>query len=704
MNMSTVAATTPTTIGSTYTESFLKKLTDRVPGMLYQVIFYADGKVEYPFVSSGCKDIYGIEPDAVMKDASLIANLWHPDDVGGYVSRVEECKKTLQPFEYESRIVLPDGKIKWLKINSKPELLSNGAILFNGVRIDITRQKNADALLRESEARITSLINSTNDRIVCIDREYRITVANEAALEYIRADGYSENVFGKSVFEFIAEHEQSFWRRNLDRTLLGEQFVANLTRQSLHGTRYHEITFNPVLNDDGDVMGASAFLRDITDAKRAEEKILENSLQLDAAADIANIAFWTYHIPTALFTLNDRFYALCGRAAAEFNGYQLPLSTFLQEFVAPDDRAMFQERLLKLVGTHQTVFKNNIEYQMPHGDRSVRFMSLSCYTQGAQLEVFGVVQDVTERKKNEAELKQLNQELSRRMKEIQDTQAFLVQSEKMSSLGQMVAGIAHELNTPIGYVSNNVQLAHTRFTSLATLYAASLQAIEDIYAGRHLEALEKMQRVSASPNGTLGELEETIRRTERLFNGMSTGLEQMANLVRSMRNFSRLDEAEMKKADLNDSLQSCLLMIGHQFKDKDVELVTRYGKIPPVDCYPAQLNQVFLNLIQNAIHAVEKKTERRLSISTASEDGFVVVRVTDNGTGIPKHVQPKIFDPFFTTKPVGQGTGLGLSICYNIVQKHGGSLSFETEEGKGTTFIVKIPEVEFMTSGGGQSL
>jgi signal transduction histidine kinase len=302
---------------------------------------------------------------------------------------------------------------------------------------------------------------------------------------------------------------------------------------------------------------------------------------------------------------------------------------------------------------------------------------------------YGVCIDITE-------LKALEAELQARLVQIQETQNHLIQSEKMSALGQMVAGIAHELNTPIGYASNNVAIIRERFNSTTALLRKAIEAQESVYAGELESAFEKMQSVSNSPNGTLGELDETLRRTERLFAGVSTGFEQMTNLVRSMRNFSRLDEADMKKADINEGVKGCLLMVGHMLKDKDVELTTEYGAIPQVDCFPAQLNQVFLNLVGNAIHAVEEKPNGHVHVQTSHQGDYVVVRVIDNGKGIPKHAQKKIFDPFFTTKPVGKGTGLGLSISYDIVKKHNGELSFESEEGVGTTFIVKIPAVEFM--------
>ncbi|MBC8042712.1 MAG: PAS domain-containing protein [Rhizobacter sp.] len=303
--------------------------------------------------------------------------------------------------------------------------------------------------------------------------------------------------------------------------------------------------------------------------------------------------------------------------------------------------------------------------------------------------------DVTAQKLAGEEMRRLNNDLQEKIKQIQETQAYLIQTEKMSSLGQMVAGIAHELNTPIGYTSNNIAMIQERFVTMSSALSKALQAQEMIYSDQLEQALGVIEEVRAQISQD--QLQNMITRSDRLFAGVRSGLDQMTSLVRGMRNFSRLDEADMKKADIHEGLKNSILMVGHLLKDSGVQISTHYGNLPPVDCFPAQLNQVFLNLITNAIQAVEQKQQGEVSIWTSLEDHFAVVRITDNGPGIPKHVQPKIFDPFFTTKPVGQGTGLGLSICYDIMKRHGGTLTFETEENVGTSFIVRVPAVEFKT-------
>jgi signal transduction histidine kinase len=293
-------------------------------------------------------------------------------------------------------------------------------------------------------------------------------------------------------------------------------------------------------------------------------------------------------------------------------------------------------------------------------------------------------------------IEKLNHELENNLRKLRETQAYLIQNEKMSSLGQMAAGLAHELNTPIGYVNTNVVLVRERFIELAQTLRRALRAHELIYNDKFEEAVEEMQAIAKSPYGTIAELDEAEERVLRLLAASQSGLEQMAGLVRSMRNFSRLDEAEMKKADIHEGIKGSLLMLAPQFRHHDIQVTTEYGDLPTIECYPAQLNQVFLNIIQNAVHALEGRPNPRIHISTAQENGHIVIRISDNGPGIPKEIQSKIFDPFFTTKPVGKGTGLGLSIAYSIIKKHNGEIFFETEIEKGTTFIIRIPIQDFI--------
>ena len=807
------------------------KTANTVPGMIYQIVFHPDGSVSYPYVSEGCRTIYGIAPEAAMRDASILTKMWHPDDIGEYMRRVEECRRTLKPFDMECRIVLPDGTIKWLRVNSVPEPQPDGSLCFYGIRTDITAQKQTEAILNQQRIQMNAAADLAKlafwegdvqkQTLLFNDRYFALlgTTAQQAGGYTISLEKYLEYVLPEDV-PVMLQHLQNMLS---NPTLMRGETMYRIRRLDNGQIRYLKAIFNVERNAEGVPVRLFGPIQDVTEQEETLLALRQQQLQMNAAADLAKMVFYESDVQT-LF-LNDRYFAMLGTTAQQEGGYAMSVQKYLEKFVLPED-------VPAIIQSSQSAFANpslmrgETMYRIRRPDNGeIRYLkviyNVERNAEGVPVRLFGPIQDVTEQEETllalrqseekfrktvssvpgmvyeftvlpdgtmvmpyvsegcrdlfgiepeaimkdlmsvwssimlpddiavaqvaiaesaanlspfvyEArcslptgkniwtrfygrpvkrddgtvlwygvcvditELKALEAELKARLKEIQETQKHLIQSEKMSALGQMVAGIAHELNTPIGYASNNVLIIRDRFRNISSLLRKALEAHDCIYSNQLEQAFAKMQEVAHSPNGTIAELDETIRRTDRLFAGISSGFEQMANLVKSMRNFSRLDEAEMKKADINEGLRSCLLMIGHQFKDKNIELITEYGEIPMVDCFPAQLNQVFLNLIANAIHAVEEKPEGKIHVSSTLEDGYVMVRVKDNGKGIPKHIQDKIFDPFFTTKPVGKGTGLGLSICYNIVQKHKGQLYFETTEGVGTTFIVKIPAVDFL--------
>jgi signal transduction histidine kinase len=279
-------------------------------------------------------------------------------------------------------------------------------------------------------------------------------------------------------------------------------------------------------------------------------------------------------------------------------------------------------------------------------------------------------------------------ELSDANRELKETQAQLIQSEKMSSLGQLVAGIAHEINTPVAYVKNSLGSVDGQLEAYARLFAMTGELLAMLERGdapdQELDA--QFARVSAElrafeSSRPAGELRGLVR--DGLY-----GIDQIAQLVAGLKDFSRLDRGARQRFDVHQGLDSTLLIARHLLKGIAVE--KRYGATPPLLGAPSQLNQVFLNLVTNAAQAIEGP-DGRITLTTGERDGEVYVSVADNGGGIAPEVLPKIFDPFFTTKPVGQGTGLGLSICYQIVEQHGGRIEVDSTPGRGTTFTVHLP-------------
>jgi len=320
-----------------------------------------------------------------------------------------------------------------------------------------------------------------------------------------------------------------------------------------------------------------------------------------------------------------------------------------------------------------------------------------------------LAKEIQRRKQAEEALWKVNEELEIRVEErttalqetlneLQLTQTQLIQAEKMSSLGQLVAGVAHEINNPVSFISGNLQHARKYTEDLINL----IELYQQIYPNTTLEIQEQIEVI---------ELDFLIQDITKLFQSMRVGTERIQKVVKSLRNFSRLDEAELKPVNIHEGIDSTLMILEHRLQatheSSEITVIKKYGQLPDVTCYPCQLNQVFINIIANAIDALEESAfsskisnnkklitdNPQIQIHTKVFDKkWVSITIADNGPGINEQVISKLFDPFFTTKPVGKGTGLGLSVSYQIiVEKHGGQISCFSTAGKGTEFVIKIP-------------
>lgn len=300
----------------------------------------------------------------------------------------------------------------------------------------------------------------------------------------------------------------------------------------------------------------------------------------------------------------------------------------------------------------------------------------------------GVVLDVL--RAMDASLAQRSRELERAYARVKASQLQLVQSEKMASLGQMVAGLVHEINTPLGYVRNNVEMTRTAVADAGRLigvYEAINRGLfgEDVeppadLPDRLAEAGELRRRVDESALTDIGEL----------LGDSLHGLGQIGELIDNLKNFSRLDQGLVQKADLNQLVASALRIVQHVMRKRGIEVTCHSGELPEIECAPAQINQVLLNLLNNAAQAIEHD-HGRITLRTQAMGGRVLVMVEDNGKGIEQKHLERIFDPFFTTKEVGKGTGLGLSIAHQIVSRHHGLLRVVSRPGVGTRFLLALP-------------
>ena len=286
------------------------------------------------------------------------------------------------------------------------------------------------------------------------------------------------------------------------------------------------------------------------------------------------------------------------------------------------------------------------------------------------------------------ETQQQAKKLTQTLKQLKQSQTQLIQTEKMVTVGQLVAGIAHEINNPVNFIYGN--LAHVRE------YVKELLSVINIYREYSPQLNSKIQE-KLNKN----DLDFLIEDLPKILSSMEIGTERISKIVRALRNFSRLDEAQAKGVNIHEGIDSTLLILRHKLNvkvhsNRCIEIVKNYAKLPDLECYPAQLNQVFMNILSNAFDALEEydvQKNPKIEIFTENNDDHVTIRIVDNGPGMTKKVQNRIFDPFFTTKTVGKGTGLGLSISYQIVvENHKGQLKCISKLGQGTQFYITIPK------------
>ncbi|MFD3001849.1 tetratricopeptide repeat protein [Pontibacter toksunensis] len=267
------------------------------------------------------------------------------------------------------------------------------------------------------------------------------------------------------------------------------------------------------------------------------------------------------------------------------------------------------------------------------------------------------------------------------------TQEQLIHSEKMASLGQLTAGVAHEINNPINFVSAGIDSLRANFADIMEVLSGylALKPEED-----NKMQLQKLARIKKEM-----EVEELMEESEQLLVSIKNGATRTKEIVKSLKNFTRLDESSLKKANIHEGIDSTLVILNNQIKGR-IKVVKNYGELQEINCYPGQLNQVFMNILNNAAQAI--KGEGTIAIKTYKEDDYVVIKIKDTGMGMTEEVKKHIFEPFFTTKDVGEGTGLGLSITYGIIEKHHGKIDVESEPGVGTEFTIRIPLVLSGTS------
>lgn len=507
------------------------------------------------------------------------------------------------------------------------------------------QEKELLASITASESKYRSLFENASDGIF---------VYSDAEGGFIMANKVLEDILGRTSHELRNTHFTDVIHPT-DRERIVAIHTARL-RGEPAPTHYQLLVVNAKTGENvhcdmtihrtEDPLHTTGAVRDISEKVRLEEEV-RRLAQLPETNPFPVLRFdrdggLLYMNPVA-----RRFPADLGRPEKQ-----------IMDLLPADFRSLIQ----RLIDTNTTIVDGRLEV-------ADRVLSVTYRPLAESKQIYVWLIDVTERNRAEERVHVYASELERANRELRDAQTQLVQSEKMAALGALVAGVAHEINTPLGSIHANTDVSRRALSVLRDNLPEPGDPVTSSKSERFLRALAI--------------LEEANRTSV-------TASDRIISFVRSLRNFARLDEAELKTVDIHEGLESTLTLVYHEYKNR-IEIVRDYGQLPPITCFPNQMNQVFMNLIVNAIHATPK--EGKITISTRSQDQHFMVTISDTGVGIPPENMRRIFDPGFTTKGVGQGTGLGLSIVYKIIQAHGGRIDVESEVGRGTSFRITCPIV-----------
>ncbi len=547
-------------------------------------------------------------------------------------------------------------------------------------------KRSAQAQLSDSYAQLLAYMEGPDYiNIYSLDRNYNYISFNSFHKKEMKEIMNAKADVGKSILEIWPDSMAKSMRSHYDRALAGEHFMVT----SEFDGKYYQQIFNPIYNKQNKVIGLNSNFINITDRVNVQKELEKYREHLEVLVEertkeiTKQKEFFQGIIdqdPNLIFVRNSEGkYILVNTAAARTFGLTVDeligksvLSTHFDkeeaEEILEEDKRILKDDLV-------ISFEDNVKFT--ESNDKWYYVNKSRLRLGEEFFILGVFVDITHLKNTEKRLQFANEELNQTINKLKSAQFKLIESEKMASLGQLTAGIAHEINNPINFVAGNVMPLMQDLDDLKKL-------VNELTSDREGVSKETLDRMVKDYD-----LEFLIEEMEMLLKGVKDGADRINGIVKNLGTFASPEEKDLTSYNVAVGLQSTIDLVKYNVRNR-IEFIIDFDELPSINCFPNKLNQVFLNLINNAIQAIPQEGKIHISAKLIDEE-LIEIRVRDTGEGIPDHVKSKIFDPFFTTKEVGKGTGLGLPLSFSIVEQHGGNLSFESEVGRGTIFTINLP-------------
>lgn len=599
------------------------------------------------------------------------------------------------------QIFMPAPHEIWMR------LLVMGAVIIFAIfaQFMFNRQKRAKEATEHAYAELNQIFETSANGMRLVVKDFKVFRVNET---FLTLTGVSrDEAVNKRCYETFRGPMCHTPECPLTRVLGGEELVVCEIEKERNDGRIVPcvLVATPFVGPDGELIGIVENFKDVTERVRAvnalqkahdemEQRVEERTAELTDRNKQFKLEISERKLAEeALRKSEARFRKMTEKRTA---GIVIVDRNGTVRFANVAAKRLFGLRGEELVGRMfgfplTAGGSTEINIIRRHAEAAVAEMGVVEMEWEGEIAYIASLHDISERKRTEEALKKSRDELEKALSELTNTQTKMIQSEKMASIGQLAAGVAHEINNPTGFVSSNINTLsdyHNDIGRLLVEYRKLVSDLKDNMAGNQTpssvyEQVKRLEKLESEVD-----IDFILNDSKELIKESQEGTERIKKIVFDLKDFAHPGEDKLQSADINNCLESTLNVVWNELKYK-ATVTKEYGDLPLVECYPQQLNQVFMNLFVNAAQAIGEKGE--IKIVTRAVDGYAEIKISDTGSGIPKENLSKIFEPFFTTKEVGKGTGLGLNVVYKIIEKHKGTIDAESIVGKGTTFIIRIP-------------